>query len=593
VLSFRAHAVDLNFAVFSDDGTMLATTGDDGAVRVWDPTTGEELAELAADRETLVVGPVFSPDGSRVAAAFPHEGLARVMAVPSGEVVAKIKVPEVPFGTGFSPDGDRLAIGSWEGRTTTVVDPESGETLLTIDMGSDVVGAFDLAWSPDGQRLATAGNDGAARIWDAGTGALLFTATGHSASIRAVDWSPDGARLATGSDDGTARIWEITDEGARAQYTLAVQDMSSGVVAVAFSPDGGRLMTGDNTLTAVKIWDARAIGGAEWANVAGESYRAAEFTSDGRSVLVSDGGVAPVEVETGARLQTITEATDDGVAWFALSGDGTLLATVDRSDTSSVDVWDVATGERRFDFSKGGTWVADVSWSRDSEVLAVAYDIAGRGDVTILDRSGGVAATLSGEPGSSIGRISLSPDGGLLAMTNQGARISPNESNTTIWDWERSEVVLELDTQAYEVAFDPTGSLIATNRTITGNADIWDAETGARVATVAAPAPVNALAFSPEGTSLATGHTDGSVRLWDAETGAPQLVLGGDSTAVGDVAFSPDGSKLASTGYWDHMVRIWALDLDDLITMANERLTRSLSDDECRQYLHVERCPPA
>jgi WD40 repeat protein len=92
---------------------------------------------------------------------------------------------------------------------------------------------------------------------------------------------------------------------------------------------------------------------------------------------------------------------------------------------------------------------------------------------------------------------------------------------------------------------------------------------------------------------LATGHTDGSVRLWDAETGAPQLVLGGDSTAVGDVAFSPDGSKLASTGYWDHMVRIWALDLDDLITMANERLTRSLSDDECRQYLHVERCPPA
>jgi WD40 repeat protein len=87
---------------------------------------------------------------------------------------------------------------------------------------------------------------------------------------------------------------------------------------------------------------------------------------------------------------------------------------------------------------------------------------------------------------------------------------------------------------------------------------------------------------------LATGLRDGTVRLWDPDTGTPQLVLGGESPSGGGVVFSPDGSNLASV-HADGLVRVWALDLDDLIAIASAPLTRTLTDDECR--LHLERRP--
>jgi WD40 repeat protein len=79
------------------------------------------------------------------------------------------------------------------------------------------------------------------------------------------------------------------------------------------------------------------------------------------------------------------------------------------------------------------------------------------------------------------------------------------------------------------------------------------------------------------------------VRLWDPESGEPLLVLRGHEGLVTSVAFTPDGSKLASVSV-DGSLRVWALDIDDLIDIARGQLTRTLTDSECRQYLHVDRC---
>jgi WD40 repeat protein len=143
------------------------------------------------------------------------------------------------------------------------------------------------------------------------------------------------------------------------------------------------------------------------------------------------------------------------------------------------------------------------------------------------------------------------------------------------------------------LAFGPDGTRLATiNFWETGK--VWDVSTGKEVVSLQGPQQTQnsfSIAFSPDGTLLATG-TDMAVILWDARSGLPLLSIPGLAGPVFSVAFSPAerGKYLAATT-WDGTVRIYVVRPQDLLALARSRVTRPLTTDECRKYLHVETCP--
>jgi WD40 repeat protein len=198
---------------WSPDSKRLASGSEDGTVVVWDTTAAKALLTYSGHTDA-VERIAWSPDGARIASAS-YDETVQIWNATTGQHLVTYKGHHQPvWEVKWSPDGTRIASGTGaagshypvaSGNSAQVWDPTTGKTLLTYATNSDQ--DYALAWSPDGTRVVSGGNNHIARVWDATSGKTLLQFTGHQQDIFTAAWSPDGTLIATASADGSVRVW--------------------------------------------------------------------------------------------------------------------------------------------------------------------------------------------------------------------------------------------------------------------------------------------------------------------------------------------------------------------------------------------------
>jgi WD40 repeat protein/transcriptional regulator with XRE-family HTH domain len=635
LLNVAAHHSAVTGVAYSPDGSRLATSSADQTAKVWDAATSATLLTVAMDKDIWDVA--YSPDGKILATS----GFTEVVGwdAASGQKLFSLAGQTVGAASGFdlgvgriafSPDGRRLAAANmdgvpkvWELSTGTVVFSLTGHTAI----------CKGIAYSPDGRYLATGSDDGVVKLWDAGSGGAVFTLTGHTALVENVAFSPDGARLASAGEDARVIIWDV----ATGKATLKLDNPSaSGFRGALFTLDGKNVIAVSYDGTA-RMWDATS--GRQLLTLAGHTSTVLDLaiSPDGQRLATvgADQTLRMWELRPGRELLTLVGHTA-GIDGVAYSPDGARL--VSASNDGKVKLWDPVSGEEQMTlagaphrwssvaYSSDGRYVAAGSWdgvagvwdaATGSEVITltghtnslrgVAFSPDGKrlatasldGTAKVWDLSTGQASvTFSGHthPGgtaqsNSVWCVAFSPDGKRIA--------TGGFDNVRIWDSVSGQELLSLSPEGNAliiagVAFSPDGKWVAAGQ-FNGLVLVYDASSGQLIYKFSGhAAAVAQVAFNARGTLLASASFDKLAKVWDLATGQEVASLYGNASNVMSVSFSPAerGAYLA-TGGTDGTARIYTLKMDELVRLARSRVTRSLADEECRKYLHVEQCPSA
>jgi WD40 repeat protein/tRNA A-37 threonylcarbamoyl transferase component Bud32 len=525
-----------------------------GWALIWDIRAGRRVRELTGANRACLLG--FRPD-SRAAVTGREDGSLHLHDLFGGED-RRFPVGLKADRMAFRPDGRRLACSSQDRPEVRVVDVETGAVVQSLAHPAEL---WALAWSPDGQLLATGCDDRKAYVWDCRDWHQQAALEGHHKPVTTVTFAPSGELLATGSTDGTTRLW----------------DPISGTALVT-AP--GRCLGFDRDEHRLAFHEGLELG--VWEVATGTACRQLHYGRLGNRTVAHS--IASVEdVGFGARGRLLAACGNDGVRFWDVAGDGECgFLPLGRHETVLFD----ADGKRLVTYGRTGlrVWPIEAGAGdppstlrigpprrlpvpphegrlracrdRDWRVLALAD--SGNQQVLLVDEArSSVTAVARGPRG--VLDLSLSPDGRWLALSRRVEGVS-------IWDvaGNRALVPPPADMAAAgegTAVFSPDGRWLVAGRQNDYRAwrvGHWD-ETPRLLPREHAGFWNGPLAFSPDGRLLALARTPLEIQLVDLTTFQEVArLLAPDARHILALCFSLDGGRLAAATE-NRIIQLWDL----------------------------------
>ncbi len=439
-----------------------------------------------------------------------------------------------------SPDGQRVVSGGND-RTARVWELATGREILTIQHTGQI---YAVAFSSDGQQIITGGEDRVARVWNASSGRELLTIVGHTNNVEAVAFSSDDRRILTGSTDRTVRLWDSSTGIELRRFPGHAAALSTDgrrvVTTAGFYEVGGNLLAIEGS-TKATLWDAESDRQLLQFSGHSDLIMCVAFSPNGQRIVTGsrDKSAKVWDATTGTNLSTLS-GHNDQISSVAFSRDGKRIVTSSSDQTARI--WDAATGTNLVTLKGHSSGLGCAAFSSHDRLIVTAgtdktvkvWDTEATREMITLD---GQNPKLCG--------LAFSPDGKRIVT---GSYFDAAK----IWDTTTAQVLHRISGVA--VAFSPNGRHIVTTA---GSGIIWDVASGQELRKFGGhKAPVEGVAFSPDGQRFVTCSDDKTAVVWETSSGKELVKLIGHSDGLRGVAFSPDGQRIL-TGCLDGTARIW------------------------------------
>ena len=525
---FTEHPEQVNALAFSTDGKILASGGfNNPIIQLWDLDTDSQRSTLTSEEIQSISTLTFAKDDT-ILISMDQSGNINYWDVDTHQKVLDIVTEPLSYdAVAVSTDGSTFATGDRHG-TIRLWNATTEHQFVDWGDKPEDQDTLALAFSPDRKMLASGGEDKTVRLWDTEQRAHIATLKGHEASVAALAFSPDGKILATGDASKVIKVWDVNTQRERA----TLRGHTNGISALTFTPDGKALASGSYDGT-IRFWNP----------------------------------------DTGQELLTFTTGHTQWIKAVAFAENGITLATA--AFTGTVEIWNLKTAQELTTFTKArNDLTGPVAFSYDATRFAsrggsgtIVFDSLGSGshmrgpgrgnielwDITTGEQIPGPWQDTAGDANA----LAFSPDNKILAagIPRQGIRAWDINTGTELLNFNAAEPF------GRKLVFSPNGKTLATNGTHV-QTRIWDVSTQ-RDITPPNIMNASALAFSPDGKTLAYGHPNGIVLSDVTATGIRERGRISNHRGFGSVlTFSPDGKILLDPKLisWPPLIQLWDVD---------------------------------